>query len=48
MDAVTRKRENIILNMLRNHLPLQSIAKYSNGTSEEILSIAKKNGLAIG
>lgn len=46
-ETEVRVRENVILNMLRDHLPLKNIEKYSSGTSEEILAIAEKNGLAV-
>ena len=42
-----RVREGMILNMLRKHFSVDSIIEAVNGTSEEILAIAKKNGLAV-
>jgi len=46
-EAVAEECTNMILGMIREHLPLDSILRISNGTSEEVLAVAKKNGLAI-
>ena len=45
--ATAAERASMILGMLHEHLSLDSILRISKGTSEEVLSIAKKNGLVV-
>ena len=46
-EAKSEERTNMILGMIREHLPLASIERIAKLPSADILALAKKNGLAV-
>ena len=46
-EALKEERERTVLDMLSDHLPLNSIMKYSKLSVERIMDIAQSNGIAV-
>ena len=46
-EVLKEERERTVLDMLSDHLPLNSIMKYSKLSIERIMDIAQSNGIAV-
>ena len=46
-EVLKEERERTVLDMLSDHLPLNSIMKYSKLSVERIMDIAQSNGIAV-